>query len=284
MKAVVTVMLKAGVPFERPALTVNRLCGSGIQSVVSAAHSMGFGEADVCLVGGMENMSQAPHVIRGARAGFKLGQGKLEDMLMVALLDTYCGCYMANTAENIANARSISRETQDEYAILSQQRAAAAKARGVFEKEIVPIEVGSGKRATLVTEDDHGKPDSTMEGLSRLPAAFGKDGTVTAGNASGIVDGAAALVVTTEEKAKAAMATLRKWRAQTRNVIPAEQPLPQFIDALSDDLNTAGVIAELHQLSHAHDQPNLLRSARLLGLLTDERLGIGSASTSSDEI
>ncbi|MEZ5064864.1 MAG: acetyl-CoA C-acyltransferase [bacterium] len=209
------VMLKAGVPFERPALTVNRLCGSGIQSVVSAAHSMGFGEADVCLVGGMENMSQAPHVIRGARAGFKLGQGKLEDMLMVALLDTYCGCYMANTAENIANARSISRETQDEYAILSQQRAAAAKARGVFEKEIVPIEVGSGKRTTLVTEDDHGKPDSTMEGLSRLPAAFGKDGTVTAGNASGIVDGAAALVVATEEKAKAEgwkpKARIRSW-------------------------------------------------------------------------
>jgi len=209
------VMLKAGVPLERPALTVNRLCGSGIQSVVSAVHSIGFEEADACLVGGMENMSQAPHVIRGARGGFKLGQGKLEDMLMVALLDTYCGCYMANTAENIANKRSIPRDAQDEFAMLSQQRAAAAKERGVFEKEIVPVDVGKGRRAYTVTEDDHGKPDTSMEGLAKLPPAFGKDGTVTAGNASGIVDGAAMLVVASEEKAKAegwkAKARIRSW-------------------------------------------------------------------------
>jgi acetyl-CoA acetyltransferase family protein len=209
------VMLKAGVPIERPALTVNRLCGSGIQSVVSAVHSIGFDEAETALVGGMENMSQAPHVIRGARGGFRLGQGKLEDMLMVALLDTYCGCYMANTAENIANQRSIPREAQDEFALLSQQRAAAAKERGVFAQEIVPVEVGKGRRATTVTEDDHGKPDSTLEGLGKLPPAFGKDGTVTAGNASGIVDGAAMLVVASEEKAKAegwkAKARIRSW-------------------------------------------------------------------------
>jgi acetyl-CoA acetyltransferase family protein len=158
----------------------------------------------------MESMSQAPHVIRGARSGFKLGQGKLEDLLMVSLLDTYCNCYMANTAENIANDRSIPREAQDEFALLSQQRAAAAKKRGVFEKEIVPIEVG-GRKPFMFAEDDHMKPDSTMEGLGRLPAAFGKDGTVTAGNASGIVDGAAALVIATEEKAKA-----KGWKAKAR--------------------------------------------------------------------
>ncbi|MFN8176912.1 MAG: acetyl-CoA C-acyltransferase [bacterium] len=197
------VALKAGVPIERPALTVNRLCGSGIQSVVSAAHSIGFGEADVCLAGGMENMSQAPHVIRGARSGLKLGQGKLEDSLMVALLDTYCGLYMANTAEKIASQRGITRETQDEFALLSQKRAAAARERGVFRAEIVPVDVPAGKGTVPVSEDDHLKPDSTMAGLGKLPPAFGKDGTVTAGNASGIVDGGAALVVTSEEKAKA---------------------------------------------------------------------------------
>lgn len=204
------VMLKAGVPLERPALTVNRLCGSGIQSVISGIHAIGFGEAETCLAGGMESMSQAPHVIRGARSGFKLGQGKLEDSLMVALLDTYCNCYMANTAENIANDRSIPREAQDEFAALSQQRAAAAKKRGVFEAEIVPVEVG-GRKPFTFADDDHMKPDTTMEGLARLPAAFGKDGTVTAGNASGIVDGAAALVISTEEKAKA-----KGWKARAR--------------------------------------------------------------------
>jgi acetyl-CoA acetyltransferase family protein len=195
--------LKAGVPIEKPALTVNRLCGSGIQSVVSGAQSILLGEARTALAGGMENMSQAPHVIRGARSGLKLGQGKLEDSLMVALLDTYCGCYMANTAENIAKARSISRESQDEYALLSQKRAAAAKARGVFEAEIVPVDVPAGRATLPFAMDDHMKPDSTMEGLGKLPPAFGKDGTVTAGNASGIVDGGAALVIMDEEEARA---------------------------------------------------------------------------------
>jgi acetyl-CoA acetyltransferase family protein len=163
----------------------------------------------------MENMSQAPHVIRGARGGFKLGQGKLEDMLMVALLDTYCGLYMANTAEKIAGERGLTREAQDEYALLSQKRAAAARERGFFAKEIVAVETGTGKSATVVTEDDHLKPDTTLEGLAKLPPAFGKEGTVTAGNASGIVDGAAALVIASEEKAKAegwkARAKIRSW-------------------------------------------------------------------------
>jgi acetyl-CoA acetyltransferase family protein len=195
--------LKAGVPLEKPALTVNRLCGSGIQSVISGAQSILLGEAAACLVGGMENMSQAPHVIRGARSGFKLGQGKLEDSLMVALLDTYCNCYMANTAENIAKERGISRETQDEYAVLSQKRAAAAKSRGVFAEEIVPVEIPAGKGTIVFKDDDHMKPDTTMEGLAKLPPAFGKDGTVTAGNASGIVDGAAALVIMDEDEARA---------------------------------------------------------------------------------
>src|SRR5262245_23613484 len=116
------VALKAGVPFDRPALTVNRLCGSGIQSIVSGAHMIQLGEARTCLVGGMESMSQAPHVIRGARSGFALGQGKLEDSLMVALLDTYCNTPMAGAAENLARKFEISREEQDKYALRSQQQ------------------------------------------------------------------------------------------------------------------------------------------------------------------
>jgi acetyl-CoA acetyltransferase family protein len=151
----------------------------------------------------MENMSQAPHVIRGARGGFKLGQGKLEDSLMVALLDSYCGLYMANTAEKIAGQRGISRESQDEYALLSQKRAAVAREHGLLKQEIVPVEVPAGKGAVTVSEDDHLKVDTTLAGLAKLPPAFGKEGTVTAGNASGIVDGGAALLVASEEKAKA---------------------------------------------------------------------------------
>src|SRR5919109_895731 len=140
------VALKAGVPFERPALTVNRLCGSGIQSIVSGAQLIQLGEAQVCLVGGMESMSQAPHVIRGARSGFALGQGKLEDSLMVALLDTYCNTPMAGTAEKISRKFDISREEQDKYALRSQQEAKRAKDAGFFAEEIVAVEVKTRKR------------------------------------------------------------------------------------------------------------------------------------------
>jgi acetyl-CoA acetyltransferase family protein len=194
--------LKAGVPVEVPALTVNRLCGSGIQSVVSAAHMIRLGESRIALAGGMENMTQAPHVIRGARSGFRLGEGKLEDSLMVALLDTHCGLYMAQTSDNLARQHDITREQMDAYALRSQKAAAAAAERGVFAEEIVPVEVGSGRKATRVNADDHLRPDTTLEGLAALKPAFGKDGFVTAGNASGIVDGAAALVVADAEEAQ----------------------------------------------------------------------------------
>jgi acetyl-CoA acetyltransferase family protein len=189
------VALKAGVPHDRPALTVNRLCGSGIQSVVSGAHMILLGEARNALVGGMESMSMAPHVIYGARSGFGLGQGKLEDSLMVALLDTYCNTTMAGTAENLARRYEISREEQDAYALRSQQEAKRAQDAGVFAEEIVPYEVKTRKSVKLVEADDHLRPDTTLEGLAKLPTAFSKDGFVTAGNASGIVDGAAALVI-----------------------------------------------------------------------------------------
>lgn len=193
--------LKAGVPVATPALTVNRLCGSGIQSVVSAAQMIRLGEAGLALAGGMENMTQAPHVLRGARSGFRLGEGKLEDSLMVALLDTHCGLYMAQTSDNLARQHGITREAMDAYALLTQQRAARAAERGVFKEEIVPVDVAQGRKTVRVETDDHPRPDTTLEGLAALRPSFGKDGFVTAGNASGIVDGAAALVIGSRDEA-----------------------------------------------------------------------------------
>jgi acetyl-CoA acetyltransferase family protein len=187
--------LKAGVPVEVPALTVNRLCGSGLQAAVSGAQMILLGEADVVLAGGMESMSQAPHVIRGLRNGLRLGQGQLEDTLWSGLLDTHCGCTMAVTAENCAAKYGITREEQDRYAVRSQQLADKAWKAGRFADEVVPVEVKSRKGVELVVEDDHLRPDTTVEGLAKLPAAFTKNGCVTAGNASGIVDGGAALIL-----------------------------------------------------------------------------------------
>jgi acetyl-CoA acetyltransferase family protein len=190
--------LKAGVPVDVPALTVNRLCGSGIQAAISGGQMIALGEADVVLTGGMESMSQAPHVIRGLRSGLRLGQGQLEDTLWSALLDTHCGCTMAVTAENCAARYAVSREEQDRYAIRSQQLAAAAWQAGRFEDEVVPIEITSRKGTDVFARDDHMRPDSTLEALAKLPAAFSKNGCVTAGNASGIVDGGAALLLASQ--------------------------------------------------------------------------------------
>ncbi len=194
--------LKAGLPVETPAVTVNRLCGSGMESITQAAQRILLGEARVVLAGGMENMSQCPHVIRGARAGFRLGEGKLEDSLMSGLFDTYCGFSMSETAENLAAEQGITRRASDEYALRSQQAAEAAFRAGHFQDEIVPVEVKKGKKTTVVTEDDHRRPETTIEVLESLQPAFRKDGIVTAGNASGIVDGAAAVVVTHAKIAK----------------------------------------------------------------------------------
>jgi len=196
------VALKAGVPIEVPALTVNRLCGSGIQAAVSGAQLIQLGEAGMVLTGGIESMSQAPHIMRGLRTGLRLGQGKLEDYLYEALLDPYCGLFMAQTAEKCASKFGISREDQDAYAIRSQKAAAAAWAEGRFAAEITPVEIKSRKGVTVIDKDDHLRPDTTMEGLAKLPAAFSKEGTVTAGNASGIVDGGAALILSSEAAAK----------------------------------------------------------------------------------
>jgi len=191
--------LQAGVPVPVPALTVNRLCGSGIQAVINSAQEILLGEGKVMLAGGTENMSQAPHVLRGLRRGLKLGQGQLEDSLMVALMDTQCGLYMAQTAEKLARRYEVTREDQDAYALRSHGAAQKARESGVFAEEIVPVEVPAGRGRTVKVEhDDHMRLNTDMEALSKLPPAFSKDGMVTAGNASGIVDGAAALVVADE--------------------------------------------------------------------------------------
>jgi len=194
--------LKAGLKIETPAVTVNRLCGSGIEAIVQAAQRLLLGEANIVLAGGMENMTQAPFVIRGARNGLKLGGGALEDFLFVGLTDSYCGLPMAMTAEKLAEQKGITRKDADEYALRSQQAADCAANMGFLREEIAPVEVKQGKKSTLVSEDDHRRPDTTMETLEKLPPSFKKDGIVTAGNASGIVDGAAAVVVTRERIAK----------------------------------------------------------------------------------
>jgi acetyl-CoA acetyltransferase family protein len=187
--------LKAGVPVEMPALTVNRLCGSGMQAAITGAQLILLEEADVVLTGGMESMSQAPHVIRGLRNGLRLGQGQLEDTLWSGLLDTQCGCTMAATAENCAAKYGISREDQDRYAVRSQQLAARAWQDGRFADEVVPIEIKGRKGSEVFAQDDHLRPETTLEALGKLAPAFTTNGCVTAGNASGIVDGGAAVVL-----------------------------------------------------------------------------------------
>jgi acetyl-CoA acyltransferase 2 len=208
--------LKAGLPEACPALTVNRLCGSGLQSVASAAQMLQLGEARWVVAGGMESMSQAPHVARGLRSGLRLGQQPvLEDALFVALKDTLCNLYMAQTSDNLAKKYGITREAQDQFALRSHERANTANHNGRFAEEIVPVEVKQGKKSALVEKDDHLFPSTTLEKLAALPAAFGPESFVTAGNASGVVDGAAALVVTTAANAKAAgkspLGLVRAW-------------------------------------------------------------------------
>lgn len=188
------IALQAGIPIETPAMAVNRLCGSGLQAVISAAQSIKLGEANIALAGGTENMSQAPHANFNSRfGGVKLGPLQLADMIQSSLTDEHAGCGMGVTAENLAEKYEITREQQDEYAALSHERAAAARSK--FAEEIVPVEVKSRRSSTIVSEDEHIKADTTIDSLASLRPAFVKDGTVTAGNASGINDGAAAVVL-----------------------------------------------------------------------------------------
>ena len=190
--------LRAGVPVETPALTVNRLCGSGFQAIVTGAEQILLGEGEVALCGGAESMSQAPHVVRGARWGeLRLGEagGYLEDLLWAALTDTQCNLSMAQTAEKLAEKYRVTREEADAAAARSQQRAKQAWDEGRMQEEVEPVPVKTRKGETLFNSDEHMRPDTTLESLGALRPYFRKDGLVTAGNASGIGDGAAAVVI-----------------------------------------------------------------------------------------
>ncbi len=197
--------LRAGIPLGVPALTLNRLCGSGLQAILTAANSLRLGQSTYALAGGTESMSQAPHVVRGARKGFPLGAGvKFEDTLWEALTDSYNGLPMAITAENLAQRYRIAREACDEFALGSQASALRAQSDGYFADEIVPVEVKDAKGRTVTIEKDEGpRAGLSIEKLAKLAPRFRKDGVVTPGNASGITDGAAALVLTTVKQAKA---------------------------------------------------------------------------------
>ncbi len=194
------VAVEAGLPKRTPAYTVNRLCGSGLQAVWSAAMQMRWGGVDLALAGGDENMTRMPFYDFGARSGYKLGDRKLVDGTVMMLTDPFHSIHMGVTAENVARTYDVSREAQDEFALQSQRRAASDAAKAAFAEEITPVEVG-GRKPFTVTEDEHPKPGTTLETLAGLRPAFEKEGSVTAGNASGINDGAAALVLARESVA-----------------------------------------------------------------------------------
>ncbi len=197
--------LRAGLPIGVPALTLNRLCGSGLQAILSAAQSLALGTSTYALAGGTENMSQSPHVVRGARRGFHFGQNvAFEDSLWTALTDSYGNTPMAITAENLAKKYGVTRDECDAFALESQQRSLESQSSGYFAEEIVPVEVPGPKGSTVTVENDEGpRAGLTLEKLGKLPARFVKDGVVTPGNASGITDGAAAVVMTTVKQAQA---------------------------------------------------------------------------------
>jgi acetyl-CoA acyltransferase 2 len=196
------VALFAGLPEKVPALTVGRTCGSGFQSIITGAKDILLGESDFVVAGGMENMSQVPYVLRGAREGFRMGERKLEDYLVTSLYDSYCKMNMAQTADKLAGMYGISREDSDRFACESHMKAVAANKAGKFREEIVPVEVKIKGKPLLVDADDHIRPDTTLEALSRIPPSFGEGSLVTGGNASAIVDGAAAVVIASGDMAQ----------------------------------------------------------------------------------
>ena len=197
--------LKGGIPQEVPMLTLSRICGSGVQSIVTGAQMIMLGEASTVVSGGMENLSQAPHVLRGARDGWRLGRSPpVEDYMMTNLQDMTCGLYMAQTSDEICKRKGVTREEVDEYAALSHARATKSIEEGLFEQEIVPVVIKSRRGEKVIThaDEDHVVKGTTAESLSGLPTAFGPESLVTAGNASGVVDGAAAIVIKSKSQAE----------------------------------------------------------------------------------
>ena len=196
------IALQAGMDKASAALTVNRLCGSGLQAIVSASQILMLGDASVAIAGGVEVMSNGAHIVKGFRWGSRMGDGQVHDMMLGALHDPFGHGHMGITAENISSRYQISREMQDEFALTSQKRAHKAIENGAFKDQILPIEIKTRKGIEIFEIDEHPKPETSMETLTGLRTAFKKDGVVTAGNASGINDGASALILANEEKAK----------------------------------------------------------------------------------
>lgn len=202
--------LKGGLPPTVPALTVNKVCGSGLKSVMLASQAIRLGDAKAIIAGGMESMTNAPHLVPGAREGFRLGDGAIVDsMISDGLTCSFEGCHMGLHAEHIAREHNVSRADQDEFAAESQKRAAAAVEEGIFSDEIVPVTVKTRKSETVVTADECVRPDTTLDSLSGLRTVFDREGTVTAGNASTLSDGAAAVVVVDRETAESCGAPLK---------------------------------------------------------------------------
>ncbi|MBA2505832.1 MAG: acetyl-CoA C-acyltransferase, partial [Thermoleophilaceae bacterium] len=201
--------MKAGIPKEVPAFTVNRLCGTGVQSIISAAQTIETGEADTVVAGGAESMSRGPYWMKDARWGARMGETKMIDPVVGGLTDPFGSIHMGVTAENLADSHSISREEQDEFALESHRRALAAIEGGRFGEEIVAVPVKVKKDTVDFDQDEHVRPDASMEGFSKLRPVFKKDGTVTAGNASGMNDAGAAVVLMSKEKAEAEGAPVR---------------------------------------------------------------------------
>ena len=228
--------VEAGLPVEVPAYTVNRICGSGLEAINTAARWIEAGDAEVIVAGGVENMTMMPFYLRSARAGYRLGDGTLEDGILHLLTDPFNRYHMGVTAENLADEYDVSREVQDEYALRSQERAAAAIAAGRFRDEIVPVEVTVGREKVVIDTDEHPRATS-MEALARLRPAFREGGRVTAGNASGINDGAAAVVVTSARKAaelglRPRLRLVARAEAGVRPEVMGSGPIPAVQNAL----------------------------------------------------
>jgi len=197
------VAMKAGIPKEVPAFTVNRLCGTGVQAIVSAAQTIATGEAEIAVAGGAESMSRGPYWMPNARWGARMGEAKMVDPVVGGLTDPFDNIHMGVTAENLAESHDISREQQDEFSVESHRRAAAAQEQGLFDEEIIPVELKSKKGPAEFARDEHVRPDASVEGLAKLKPVFKPDGTVTAGNASGMNDAGGAVVLMSAEKAEA---------------------------------------------------------------------------------
>ena len=265
--------LKAGLPITTPAVTVNRLCGSGFEAIVQGAKEILLGQADAVLVGGTENMTQAPHVLRGGRDGWPFGKApQVEDSLWSALTDSYCNTPMAVTAENLAVKYGITREQADELALSSQKRAAAAIESGRFKDEIVPYDLVSKKGTVSFAVDEHPRAQTTMEALAKLGPVFKKDGVVTAGNASGICDGAAMLVLTSadfaREKGLTPLARVVDWGVA--GVDPKEMGIGP-VPAIKSALSRAGVAQDKVDLFEVNEAfaPQYLAVEKELGLPRD---------------